>query len=183
MIGVHLRRGDFTIDYAPWADNLANSFRAVDRLIARWPDAGILLCSDDGAADPIGRRVTLVGVHEAYFQHYGSRVVWRKPRSLDRELAGMQDALVDLLLLRHTDAFVGTSSSSFSDIAAYGRHVSTLWAEPDDWRYRLAGFILTRSGIARLIQEAGCRRFGREVTPRKLMQDHVARLRRRLGAK
>lgn len=165
MIGVHLRRGDFTIVRRWQANNLGSSLRAVDKLLERWPDAGILLCSDDGASEQGTRPWPATGVQAAYQRRYGPRLVVRQPSSLDRStIAGVQEAIVDLWLLRSVDAFIGTLNSSFSDIASFGRQVPVVWAEPDDWRYRLLAWLLKLTGIAYFLRRDGCRRFGREVT-------------------
>jgi hypothetical protein len=51
-------------------------------------------------------------------------LVWMSPRSLDRQTPeAVQDALVDLWLLRSTDYFVGTYRSSFSEMAVVGRSI------------------------------------------------------------
>jgi hypothetical protein len=55
---------------------------------------------------------------------YGPRVVATVPRTLDREApAAIQDAVVDLWLLRATQLLVGTRGSSFSGLALFGREV------------------------------------------------------------
>lgn len=180
MIGVHLRRGDFLFYGAGAADNFASSRRAVEGLLRQWPDAGIFLCSDDGAGDPYQARRAVAGVHAAYRQHFSERVVWRTPSSLDRsQPPATQDALVDLWLLRATDGFVGTPDSSFSEMAVFGRSVPTRWAEPDGWRYRLAAGLLNAAGIAWLLRQQGRRRFGRELSLLRLMDYHWRRWRGR----
>jgi hypothetical protein len=101
------------------------AFRAIDRFLEYDPLAGILLCTDDGAVDPkIGKPTTAEGVHARFVERYGKRVVWSSPRSLDRQtLEAVQDALVDLWLLRSTNYFVGTYRSSFSEMAVVGRSI------------------------------------------------------------
>lgn len=164
MIGVHLRRGDFTTVRRLQAANLGSSLRAVDRLLERWPDAGVLLCSDDGAPGSGNQALPLTGVQAAYRQRYGARVCIRQPSTLDRRTtAAMQEAVVDLWLLRSTAAFVGTLTSSFSEVAAFGRQTPIYWAGPDSRRYRLLAWLLTQTGIARALEHDGCRRRGRDV--------------------
>ena len=88
------------------------------------PEAGILLCSDDGALDPWTGQVKNEGVREQFTRRYGDRVVSTQPRTLDRKRPeAVQDALIDLLLLRLTDAFIGTRFSTFSELAIFGRSV------------------------------------------------------------
>jgi hypothetical protein len=105
-------------------------------------------------------------------------VVWRAPRSLDRaQKQAIQDAVVDLWLLRSTDAFVGTLDSTFSELAAYGRHVPTLLAGPDDWRYRVATRVLTMTGIARLMRQDMRRRLGWDLSVPGILRRYLGRLR------
>ncbi|NCC35940.1 MAG: hypothetical protein EOM24_28575 [Chloroflexia bacterium] len=125
MIGVHLRRGDFRIFEPLIADNTVAAMQAVDSYLGHCPDAGILLCSDDGALNQYaGTSLPTEGVHATFVQRYGDRVVYATPQSLDRrEPNAIQDALVDLWLLRQTDYFVGTVGSTFSGMAVLGRSV------------------------------------------------------------
>jgi len=123
MIGVHLRRGD-AIRLRPQSSSNTNAaLRAVDSFLASDPQAGILLCTDDGAPDPfINQPTPAEDIRGKFVARYGSRVVWTTPRTLDRRSpAAIQDAVVDLWLLRATDYLVGTYRSSFSEIAVTGR--------------------------------------------------------------
>jgi hypothetical protein len=123
MIGVHLRRGDFYRLRPEAVGNAAAAVAAVDRFLARRPDAGILLCTDDGAPDRKGARRE--GLRELFATRYGERMVFATPRSLDRRtVEGVQDALVEFQLLRATQMVVGTTGSSFSHLAVFGRDVS-----------------------------------------------------------
>jgi hypothetical protein len=142
MIGVHLRRGDFMRVRKDVAANSRAALAAVERYLDRAPDAGILLCTDDGAVDPQACCVRQEGVHSIFTSHFGARVVWRAPTSLDRgSTRAIQDALVDLWLLRQTDYLVGTKRSSFSAMAAFGRQVPAVMVGGATTDYRmLAGF-------------------------------------------
>jgi hypothetical protein len=179
MIGVHLRRGDYLFYYRRVTNNLASSFRAIDKLLKRWPEAGILLCSDDGGADLYkARGIINTGVHQAFAQRYGPRVVWRTPLTLDRtEVAALQDAVIDLWLLRSVDAFVGTVDSSFSELACYGRQIPVLWAEPDDNGYRALALALRLTGAAWVMQQRARRRFQRDLSLVRLINYYHLRLR------
>jgi hypothetical protein len=127
MIGVHLRRGDYLNRHPELCENTTAAMVAVDRFLADMPDAGILLGTDDGAADPRGGPTRREGVREMLDRRYGARVVQTEPRTLDRRTPdAIQDALVDLLLLRSTQAFVGTPISTFSELVAFGRAVPTV---------------------------------------------------------
>jgi hypothetical protein len=125
MIGVHLRRGDYNRCRPHCCQNTSMAFRAVDRFLEYDHTAGILLCTDDGAVDPkTGKPTTTEGVHARFVERYGKRVVWSSPRSLDRQTPeAVQDALVDLWLLRSTNYFVGTYGSSLSGMAVVGRSI------------------------------------------------------------
>ena len=125
MIGVHLRRGDYNRCFLQYCRNTDMAFRAVDSFLECDPNAGILLCTDDGAVDHTTGKPTIIeGVHRRFLERYGRRVVWMSPRSLDRQTPeAVQDALVDLWLLRSTDYFVGTYRSSFSEMAVLGRSI------------------------------------------------------------
>jgi hypothetical protein len=125
MIGVHLRRGDFHLYQPGLMHNTDSAIRAVDGYLTQYPDAGILLCTDDGALNQYsGRPTSLEGIRAKFMQRYGERVVSTTPRSLDRrDPVATHDALVDLWLLRRTDCFVGTVGSSFSGIALLGRTI------------------------------------------------------------
>lgn len=128
MIGVHLRRADYQVFDARAAGSTSMALAATDRYLATWPDAAILLCTDDGGIDTFtGEAAITQGVQAAFRDRYGDRLVTTQPRSLDRREPGaIQDALVDLLLLRLTDCIIGTQGSSFSAMAALGRPVPAM---------------------------------------------------------
>lgn len=125
MIGVHLRRGDLQLAAPLVAANTRCAIDVVDRYLVDLRDAGILLCSDDGALHSAsGKTIPTEGVHAGFRQRYGDRVVFTRPRSLDRrDPLAIQDAVVDLWLLRQTDCLVGTFGSSFSGMAAFARSI------------------------------------------------------------
>lgn len=124
MIGVHLRRVDMCRTHPEVTGNTMEAIEAIDELLDLHPDAGILLCSDDGAVDQITGRQHQEGVRERFRSRYGARVFATEPCSLDRRYpAAIGDALVDLWLLRCTDVIVGSALSSFTQLAAYGRDV------------------------------------------------------------
>jgi hypothetical protein len=122
MIGVHLRRGDFHRASRHSVDNTQAAIAATRRYLERAPEAGIFLSTDDGAPDPVTGRGRREGARERFRKAFGDRVRWTEPRSLDRgDTPGVQDALVDLWLLRGCDYGVGTWGSSFSEVAFFGR--------------------------------------------------------------
>lgn len=122
MIGVHLRRGDFHRVSRHSVDNTGAAIAAARRCLQRNPQAGIFLCTDDGAPDPVTGRRRREGAREKFRQAFGDQVQWLEPRSLERgDTLGVQDALADLWLLRACDYGVGTWGSSFSEVAFFGR--------------------------------------------------------------
>ena len=125
MIGVHLRRADMQLLSPIAAANTDCALSVVDKYLAQIPNAGILLCTDDGAIHQhTGNLLPAEGVRDKFLDRYHHRVIHTLPRSIDRrEPEAIQDALVDLWLLRRTDCFVGTVGSSFSELAAFGRTV------------------------------------------------------------
>ena len=132
MIGVHLRRGDFYRAYFASVDNTATAMAAVRHFGREWPEAGIFLCTDDGGVDPVTKARPTEGAREKLRQAFGDRVIWTEPRSLDPgDSVAVQDALVDLLLLRVCDCVVGTWWSSFSELAVFGRNVPAVMCRSD----------------------------------------------------
>ena len=165
MIGVHLRRGDLLRQRPDATGNTAQAFELVDRYLEKYADAGILLCTDDGAVDPnTGRQLPKEGVRQKFSQRYGGRVVGASPRSLDRRTAeAVQDALVDLWLLRSTDAFVGTETSSFSEMAVYGREVPYEMCAGGSLAYQRWERVAKAVGLFQVVKEFGRRQVGRDL--------------------
>lgn len=128
MIGVHLRRGDLTRFRPEVVRNLDVVVRRVESYLEERPGAGILLCTDDGAPDAYrGTEIPSEGIRAVFGSRFPGRVVSTTPRSLVRsERESVEDALVDLLLLRRVSMFVGTEGSSFSELATIGRDVPAI---------------------------------------------------------
>jgi hypothetical protein len=163
MIGVHLRRGDFIRVRPDVSANTNVALHRVRQFLARAPDAGILLCTDDGAHDRWGPTAT-EGVLEIFHRSFGDRVVSRPPRSLDRSTPeAVQDGLIDLLLLRQTDMFVGTANSSFSTLAIYGREVPGLRVGAPRPMYRWMERAAKATGVYYLLKLVGRFLYGRSV--------------------
>jgi hypothetical protein len=175
VIGVHLRRGDLLRQRPDAANNTAQAIAAVDRFADEYPDAGILLCTDDGAVDPkTDRPSRREGIQETFRLRYGRRVVWTTPRSLDRSTPeAIQDALVDLWLLRATDCFVGTETSSFSELVVFAReipHILVAGATPTYQRFeRLARL----AGVYAVLERLGKQQTGRPLPLPALVRHHV----------
>jgi hypothetical protein len=163
MIGVHLRQGDLAAQRPDVTGNWQGVFPLVDRWLAECPDAGIFLCTDDGAVHPSkGLATPTVGVRAAFLSRYGQRVVTTIPRSLDRrDPISIQDALVDLLLLRRTQYFAGTKSSSFSELAALGRTVPKAEVGGPDASSRWMSY----TGVNAALVAWGLVRYGRLMPP------------------
>lgn len=175
MIGVHVRRGDHVRERPDATGDSALACAATDRFLDGSPDAGILLCSDDGAVDPGTARSTPGGeVHEVFRRRYGSRVVWTVPRSLDRRTPqAIQDALVDLWLLRATDSFVGTEGSTFSELAVFGRDTPSLLVAGATPGYRRLERLGRMSGLQAALVALGRRRTGRTLPFPALLRYYV----------
>lgn len=165
MIGVHLRRGDMMRLRPDVVGNIQPAMAAVERFLRRYPEAGIFLCTDDGAPTPEGDGTRDTGVREQFRQRYGERVVWTTPQSHDRRsAAAIQEALVDLWLLRRTDCFVGTEESSFSEFAVFGReHCPTCMVRGHSDAYHHWERLARLSGLHALLRRLGRRKYGHEV--------------------
>jgi len=187
MIGVHLRRGDFVAVRPHVAGNTDQAMACVDQVMLQEPDAGILLCTDDGELRPDGTVTPKEGVVEKFRNRYGERVVL----ATAREAGNVRDshaALFDLVLLRRTQAFVGTYSSSFSDVASVGRDIPKWFVAGGVESYRRFDALLRYSGLQALMMARDRRIHGaaREwfVVRRAFeagLRKRVARVKRRLG--
>jgi hypothetical protein len=110
-LGVHVRRGDRVgsrslpclYQYAPLIDQPQHRHRT------------IFLTTDDSSCE------SNISVTGQFLSRYGERVVYRPKRSVGRDLLGMQDALIDLWLLRACHSIIGVKMSTFSETAAIGR--------------------------------------------------------------
>jgi hypothetical protein len=110
VLGVHIRRGDhgdllkrLDLPQATEADHWAY----VDACLAAVPDLRVFCASDDAE------------VKRRFLQHVGDRGCGYEAQALDRHtLRGVQDALIDLLLLSHTTFICGALGSSFDSVAA-----------------------------------------------------------------
>ena len=164
MIGVHLRRGDLLRVRPDVTVTTEQAMVEVGQLLRQTPDAGVLLCTDDGAVDPQTREVRHEGVRETFRREFGARVIWTEPRSLDRNASeAIQDALVDLLLLRETQTFVGSKGSTFSELVRYGRTTPAILCEGPTASYRRFERLSKATGLYYLLMFVGRRRYGRHI--------------------
>ena len=163
MVGVHLRRGDFVHARPDVVSNADAALTLIDAHLDRMSDAGVFLATDDGAKAGGLTGDHTEGVRERLRRRYGARLVTTTPRSLDRDVPeAIEDALVDLWLLRRADAIVGTRGSSFSELGAFGRDVPYDKAEGvHPFLSRLEAFA-RRTGAYPLIMMTARRRLGRE---------------------
>ena len=123
MIGVHLRMGDKYGMNTNARTAIPRAIQAVDEYLEECPSAKIFLCTDDGAPHPDGRQTVTHGVRTAFTKRYGARIVRTMPHTMQRwKLESIQDALIDLMLLRSTQYLIGTEDSSFSLIASHSTH-------------------------------------------------------------
>lgn len=177
MIGVHLRRGDAAEVFPHLMGNTRSALAALDAAIDQLPEAGIFLATDDGAPHPQTGRSKPEGLRAQFAQRYGKRVVWTEPRSLDRgTVVAVQDAVVDLWLLRQTDYFVGTVGSAFSKLAVYGRDVPYIFCQGATPAYRRTLWLYKLCGIYSLVRWLGRREFKRDLAFPILLRHYRARL-------
>jgi hypothetical protein len=126
VLGVHVRCGDFRKHNRLPPGALANRFlKAVPELMRELSAEKIYLATDDGAERELGKPRTKItyGIYQQFAETLGTERIIRQPSvELDRNSAqGVQDALVDLLVLRQCDANCGQLKSSYSELAGIGK--------------------------------------------------------------
>ena len=104
-IGVHVRRGDNVENFGQSRDEYF--FRIMRDILQRRPDAKFFLATD-------------VAALESRFQDEfdGTLLTAPKTWASRREVQGVREGLIDLLLLSRTAAIIGNVQSSFSQTAA-----------------------------------------------------------------
>ena len=108
-IGIHIRRTDNTMSQQH--SRLKDFHAAVQREIAHDDQVRFFLCTDDAA------------VNAEFRERYGERILTQTSPVPRKTLAGMQDAVVDLWCLAHTQKILGSYWSSFTDMAAELRQI------------------------------------------------------------
>ena len=108
-IGIHIRRTDNTMSQQH--SRLQDFHAAVQREIAQDEQVRFFLCTDDAA------------VKAEFRQQYGERILTQSAPVARNTLAGMEDAVVDLWCLSHTQKILGSYWSSFTDMAAELRQI------------------------------------------------------------
>lgn len=108
-IGIHIRRTDNAMSQQH--SRLEDFHTAVQREIQQDDQVRFFLCTDDAA------------VKAEFCQKYGDRILTQTSPVARDTLAGMQDAVVDLWCLAHTQKILGSYWSSFTDMAAELRQI------------------------------------------------------------
>jgi len=171
MIGVHLRRGDYVGLRPDKTHNTDKAIEATDAFLEHYPDAGILLCTDEevtkGSRDgEVRRRFAL---------RYGDRLAQTAPATYDRSNpAAIEDALVDLWLLRSTTAFVGSEYSGFSELAFFGRDVPYRMVGDGSPAWKRLAWLSRFRWFNPLIRYLGRREFGMD-RPLPFLIEHYSR--------
>lgn len=126
ILGVHIRRGDHPHHRKAQAAGLLHAseekyIAEIDVCLESMPDATLFVASDDGAPDTIDYHdysYASTGLMERLRRRYGARLVFYPKSSLNRHTPeGIQDGLIDLLLLNHADFVIGTVYSGFSELS------------------------------------------------------------------
>jgi hypothetical protein len=104
-IGVHVRRGDNLENFGQSQDE--HFFRIMRGVLERRPDATFFLATDVAA------------VERRFQDEFGGALLTApKTWASRREVQGIREGLIDLLLLSRTAALIGNVQSSFSQTAA-----------------------------------------------------------------
>lgn len=103
-VGLHIRRRDNrkSIRHSPTDAFIA----AMEDAVANNPETRFFLATDSPAEEARLRR------------HFGDRILTRRRKLSRLHTSGLQDALVDLILLSRTSRVIGSHWSSFSEVAA-----------------------------------------------------------------
>jgi hypothetical protein len=184
MLGVHYRRGDLMRWRPDTTNNLNMAVEAIDRILAEHPDAGILVCTDDGAPNPYTRQAVPSQRVLSHMQaRYGNRVVSTGAQTVRDSETAIQDAVVDLFLLRSTDFFIGTLGSTFSEVAAFGRMIPVIFAAGATDSYARREHVLKRLGLLGWLKQAAHREYGKDVPYPFLFLKYRHRVRRMIQTK
>lgn len=185
-VGVHIRRGDFLLTRPEVVGNLDLALEVVESEVARGA-VSVFLATDDGAGVSLGRRSgpgEPQGVRTAFRNTFGTALIESQPRSLDRASPiAVADAVVDLWTLRATDVIVGTSMSSFSELAAVGREVRRIDIGGAATPLGLIHRAVLRLGLAPAVESLGRRVYGRDIPASALLRrtgEPFRRIRRRV---
>jgi hypothetical protein len=124
-IGVHLRRGEKHISqFSVSADE--HFERIMDALVAADTSVTFLIATDDAATE-----------HKFLARYRGRALSFRKTQCGRRDTRGIEEALIDLLLLSRTRAVLGNHFSSFTFAAGELGGRAALYATADSAGVRL----------------------------------------------
>lgn len=127
MLGVHIRRTDFYRCYPETQVSLGYFMKYIDRFIRKFPSGKVFISTDEDSPDTNFFNSPFERIEERARDRYADKVIFSSPRIRQRNSPeAIQDALVDLLLLRETDYFVGTRHSSFSHMAIFDRKIKSV---------------------------------------------------------
>lgn len=184
MIGVHLRRGDYIRERPDVAWNTHKAIAAVKYFLGTSPGAGIILCTDDGARDQLTGQLRHDNVQAEFKECFGDRLIATSPRSLDRQrMESVQDAVVDLWLLRSARLVVGTVDSSFSYLAVLDRDVEYVPVGGKSPAYLVIHWLTLLTGINWLVRYIYRYRHGRKRPFLVAWNDLVRTLNKTTGKK
>ena len=157
MIGVHLRRGDYVGLRPDKTHNTDKAIEATDNFLEQHPTAGLLLCTNEEVTSASGDSE----VRRGFAARYGDRLVQTAPSTYDRSNpAAIEDALVDLWLLRSTTAFVGSDYSGFSELVVFGRDVPHQMVGDGSSAWKRLAWLSRSRLFKRLLRHLGQREFG-----------------------
>ncbi|MBE5881083.1 MAG: hypothetical protein E7289_02045 [Lachnospiraceae bacterium] len=118
-VGVHIRRTD---NKPAIGKSSTQAFiDSMEKEIALFPDTKFYLATDDLSEEANLRR------------RFPDRIISNETRDLSRDsVAGIKDALLDLMCLARTDKIIGSYFSSFTDIAADWNRIPKCVAGEDE---------------------------------------------------
>jgi len=97
------------------------------------------------------------------------------PSTYDRsDPVAIEDALVDLRLLRSTTALVGSDYSGFSELAVFGREVPYRMVGDDSAAWKRLAWLVRFGLFKGLLRRLGRREFGGD-RPLPFLIDHYSR--------
>ena len=171
MIGVHLRRGDYVGLRPDKTHNTDKAIEATDAFLDHYPAAGILLCTDE----EVTKDSRDGEVRRRFASRYGDRLTQTAPSSYDRSNpAAIEDALVDLWLLRGSTAFVGSEYSGFSELAFFGLDMPHRMVGDGSPAWKRLAWLSRLPFFNPLIRRLGRREFGVDH-PLPFLIEHFSR--------
>lgn len=129
-LGVHVRRGDF-LSPTHWRPAAVRVYvKEAKRRFQLGGFRSVYLATDDGAAHQLGevpRPEDSENVREQFLAAFGPQLCQQPAVLVDRSFGlAIQQAFLDLLVLRRCSHVVGTRGSSFTTLASVGRPFTLL---------------------------------------------------------